>query len=167
MHIRALVEINQRWLGQAVELLERLDDAAYTTSPRGLDPHRAGGHLRHVIEFYESFLNGLEFGLIDYDARRRDLSIERSRAAAIARIQEVSARLERINVDAVVDVRMEDSGAADLLTSSVGRELQVLSSHTIHHFALMSITLRALSVPVEREFGMAPSTLAHLRKQAA
>jgi hypothetical protein len=47
----------------------------------------------------------------------------------------------------------------DLLDSSVGRELQVLSSHTIHHFALIAFTLRVLGIEVDRNFGMAPSTL--------
>ena len=52
------------------------------------------------------------------------------------------------------------------LISSVGRELQVLSSHTIHHFALMAMTLRVLGVPVDPDFGMAPSTLRYLDTQA-
>ena len=50
------------------------------------------------------------------------------------------------------------------MTSSIGRELQALSSHTIHHFALMAMTLQALGFQLDRDFGMAPSTL---RYQAA
>jgi hypothetical protein len=37
--------------------------------------------------------------------------------------------------------------------------LQVLSSHTIHHFALMAVTLRLHGVQIDPKFGMAPSTL--------
>jgi hypothetical protein len=45
------------------------------------------------------------------------------------------------------------------MVSSVRRELQALSSHTIHHFALMAVTLRAHGLEVDPAFGMSPSTL--------
>ena len=48
--LNALIDTNLRWLRQALRLLDRLDDAAYATAPAGLAPHRAGGHLRHIIE---------------------------------------------------------------------------------------------------------------------
>jgi hypothetical protein len=63
-------------------------------------------------------------------------------------------------------VRVEDAQSAHLddsyMTSSVGRELQVLSSHTIHHFALIAVTLKALGVYIDSDFGMAPSTQRYL-----
>jgi hypothetical protein len=48
------------------------------------------------------------------------------------------------------------------MPSSISRELQVLSSHTIHHFALIAMTLRMHGVELDAEFGMAPSTLRYL-----
>ena len=61
-------------------------------------------------------------------------------------------------------MRMEN---ADVwLVSSIGRELQALSSHTIHHFALIAITLRLHGVEVSPDFGMSPSTLTYLATQA-
>ncbi len=172
---RFLIEINQTWLRQALALAERLDDAVYTASPNGLEPHRAGAHLRHVLEFYSCFLGGVERGLVDYDARRRETAIESSTRAAAERIREIMralSRLEASHEDSRMFVRMEDADAAEVtapwLKSSVNRELQVLSSHTIHHFALISMTLRALGVDMDATFGVAPSTLSyHARKQSA
>jgi hypothetical protein len=168
-----LIAVNIAWLRQAEALLDRIGDAVYTSSPRGLAPHKAGGHLRHILEFYECFLAGLAGGRIDYDARKRDLSVETSRTAAQQRIRWFIHGLESepaLRIDSVVSVRIEDlagSRIADpFLVSSVGRELQVLSSHTIHHFALMAMTLRALGVPVDPDFGMAPSTLRYRASQA-
>lgn len=158
-----LIEANVTWLRQALALLDELADKTYTASPRELEPHRAGSHLRHIIEFYECFLDGLEFAHIDYDARKRDVSIERSPEVAAAKIRSIINRLETdplLRGDAIVWVRMEASGS--FLTSSIGRELQVLSSHTIHHFALIAVTLRALGIGVDPNFGMAPSTLRYL-----
>jgi len=37
--------------------------------------------------------------------------------------------------------------------------LQALSSHTIHHFALIAVTLRLHGIQVDPNFGMSPSTL--------
>jgi hypothetical protein len=164
--LNALIDINIRWLRQALRLLERLDDAAYATTPPGMAPHRAGGHLRHIVEFYQAFLRGAESFHIDYDARRRDLEIERSRAAAAAAIRTIIRELETsqaIRYEAIVWVRMEDapSGVVSeaFMESSLSRELQVLSSHTVHHFALIAMTLRLHGIEMDSHFGMAPSTL--------
>ena len=70
-----LVQTNVRWLRQALRLLEGLDDTAYSTTPRGFAPHRAGAHLRHVLDFYQCFLNGVGSSHIDYDSRRRDEAV--------------------------------------------------------------------------------------------
>jgi hypothetical protein len=170
---KVLIETNICWLRQARELLCGITDAAYTASPAQLAPHRAGGHMRHILEFYECFLGGLEWSHIDYDARRRDPEIESCRQAAIARIDELIAALRAeplLLTDAVIWTRMEDAEqqniAESFLTSSIGRELQTLSSHTIHHFALIAITLRLLGQTVPPDFGMAPSTLRYQRAQA-
>ena len=168
-----LIAVNVTWLRQAYWLLDRISDATYTASPGGLAPHKAGGHLRHILEFYECFLAGLAKGRIDYDARKRDVSVETSRAAAQARIHSLIHRLSSepaLRVDSLVSVHIEDSAGSRIsepfLVSSVGRELQALSSHSIHHFALIAMTLRALGVPVDPDFGMAPSTLRYRASQA-
>jgi len=161
-----LIDQNVTWLRQAILLLDQMDDRTYLESPPSLAPHRVGGHLRHILEFYECFLDGLESSHIDYDARKRDARIETCRAAALDKTRSIIQRLERapqLRGDAIVWVRVEDATAARLddsfITSSVSREMQVLSSHTIHHFALIAITLKALGVQVDTKFGMAPSTL--------
>ena len=160
-----LVQTNVQWLRQALRLLASLTDDNYCTSPAGFTPHRIGGHLRHVIEFYECFLDGLQSGHIDYEARKRSLSIENSRTAAMESIRAMIDRLQNndlIGADWILWVRMEDCDHEKLddrfLTSSPARELQVLSSHTIHHFALIAMTLTALGIPVDPDFGLAPST---------
>src|SRR5690348_2877029 len=94
--ITQLVETNIGWLRQAESLLKKIDDAAFSSSPKGLAPHKAGSHLRHVLEFYECFLSGLPGGPIDYDNRRRDESVEKSRGVAAARIRSIIARLDEV-----------------------------------------------------------------------
>ena len=164
-----LIAVNLHSLRQALRLLDRLDDCTFRESPAGFAPHRVGGHLRHVLEFYECFLAGLEWSHIDYDARQRDEAVETSRAAAMAKIRYIIYELETnagLRGDSIVWVRMEDcpdnAGGDPFLTSSLGRELQVLASHTTHPFALIAVTLQAHGVAVERDFGVAPSTLRYM-----
>jgi hypothetical protein len=159
-----LIRTNIHWLRQAEALLGKIGDSDYVTSPEGFAPQTAGRHVRHILEFYECFLAGLPAAHIDYDARRRDLAIETSRCAAMARIREIVGGLEQepaLGVDSPLWVRMEDAGEVPepFLISSMGRELQVLGSHAVHHFALIAILLRALGQAVEANFGVAPSTL--------
>src|SRR5689334_20322324 len=115
MRQSALIEINIRWMRQALRLLSHLNDAAYAMSPAGMAPHRAGAHLRHIVEFYRCFLEGIADSHIDYDARRRDLSIEQSREHAAAAIREIVRELENLRElrgERIIWVRMEDSGDA-------------------------------------------------------
>jgi hypothetical protein len=169
-----LIEMNVRWLRQALRLLARIDDAAYDSSPAGFAPHRVGGHLRHIVEFYQCFLEGLDGSHIDYDARRRDLFIERSRESAAAAIRSIIRTLEtsrELTGERIIWVRIEDAGSNGLgdcfMDSSISRELQALSSHTVHHFALIALTLRLHGVEMDSEFGMAPSTLRYMATQTA
>ena len=164
---KQLVQVNIGWLQQALTLIDQMDDETFSTSPPGLAPHRVGSHLRHVLEFYQCFLDGLATSRIDYDARKRDESIERQPRSATTSILSIISRLEEVSSfeeDRELAVRMENADEDVYLISSVGRELQALSSHTIHHFALIAITLRVHGLEVDPDFGMSPSTF---RYQAA
>lgn len=160
-----LIATNVGWLEQALSHLQQMSDTTFSTSPMGLQPHRVGSHLRHALEFYECFLDGLEASFVDYDARKRDELIMRSRHAAAEKIHSIIRRLELIaseSDDVPLTIRAENADYD--LTSSLGRELQALSSHTIHHFALMAVTLKLHGFEVSSEFGMSPSTLRHQAK---
>ena len=159
---KELVQVNIGWLRQVLSLIDQMDDETFSTSPPGLAPHRVGSHLRHVLEFYQCFLGGLATSRIDYDARKRNESIERRRHSAAANIRSIISRLDEVSFfegDWELAVRMENADEDVYLISSVARELQALSSHTIHHFALIAITLRVHGIEVDPDFGMSPSTL--------
>jgi hypothetical protein len=167
MHTDRLIQINTRWLQQALELLDVIDDRVYATAPAGFAPHKAGAHLRHILEFYECLLDATG-RVVDYDARKRDVTVETSREAAAARIRSLMKRLQNLlfaDPNCALLVRAEDSN--DFVGSTLTRELASLSSHTIHHFALIAMTLRAHGVTLHPDFGMAPSTLRYLAQKEA
>ncbi|MFN0105632.1 MAG: DinB family protein [Bryobacteraceae bacterium] len=169
-----LVHVNIGWLDQAVCLVGSLSDSVYAEPPTGFAPHKAGSHLRHILDFYDSFLAGVESGAVDYDARSRDRRTEYDRQFAIVRIREIAKRFLEIDVFSRSEsllVRMEDADVAPGLNpwmkSSVSRELQMLSSHTIHHVALIAVTLTAHGIALDPDFGMAPSTIRFRERQEA
>ncbi len=157
--IHALTEANRALLLQAIDVLDQLDDEAYCSARR-----RLGAHVRHILEFYECFLDGVETQHVDYDARKRDREVETGRAAAKKKAVELLRRLENraAHGDRLVWVRMEDSSGEidnDWMLSSVSRELQSVRSHTVHHLALIAPTLCELGVRLGSDFGVAASTL--------
>lgn len=168
-----LIEANLALLAQGRELLASIDDGSYAKRLTLLFSNRIGGQMRHVLEFYECFLDGLPLAHIDYDARRRDERVEESRLSALAKLDVLEERLAASVVrseDGLLWVRMEDAPAScedGFLTSSVSRELQVLLSHTVHHYALIAVAMRVQGLTVDAAFGVAPSTLRYQQMQAA
>ena len=110
--ITELIATNVTWLKQALSLVQQLDDVTFRSSPQALAPHRVGSHLRHVLEFYECFLDGLRSLTVDYDARQRNCSVENNRDAAAEKISSILRYLESnpwIHSDSVMFVRMENA----------------------------------------------------------
>ncbi|CAM3111108.1 DinB family protein [Rariglobus hedericola] len=156
-------------LRQGSELLAGLSAELYAQRTPACFNSSTGGHLRHVIEHYLSFLQGTETGEIDYEARARDPLIEKDPGYAAAQLEAIGERLERLEADRALRVRAE-CAPADTTTwgvSSVVRELEFLLSHTIHHYALIGVICQLGGQKLPKDFGMAPSTLRYLQSQAA
>jgi uncharacterized damage-inducible protein DinB len=147
-------------------LLACLSPEAYASRPAGHSP--VGAQLRHVLDHYEAFFEGLPSGRVDYDARRRDSALASSldlAAAAVARWHDAMGGLDATSGDSVLLVQSDAGGghdAPDWRPSTVGRELQFLASHTTHHFALIALLLELQGVAPPPGFGVAASTRAFL-----
>jgi hypothetical protein len=168
-----LIADNIEALRQGIRLIERLNDRFYAQSNAGLSLSPVGGHIRHCVDFYNSFLAGVTSGRIDYDYRERDERIEQNRLFAASKLGMIIDSLNRVSeVDnrREIEVRLEsstnDETGSDWSRSSLMRELQFLLSHTIHHYSLIALALRVQGYEPGVEFGVAPSTLKHWRKRA-
>ncbi|MFD2257604.1 DinB family protein [Luteolibacter algae] len=152
-----------------MDLLRIIDDAIYSTPVMNFYGSSLGGHLRHCIDHYDGFVRGVKEGTIDYDSRSRDRVIETSVNQAMQRLESLAKELEReissIDAGREIRVKMDCGGETGMhwQVSSVGRELQFLTSHTIHHFAMMKGMCCTLGVALPMDFGVAPSTLRYLR----
>ena len=160
-----LVRENVEALSQAVDLLERLPDQLFTNNEEAWFHSGVGRHMRHIIDFYTTFLEGLPTGAIDYDARQRRPELESRRTAAASRLREIITKLETIDNSERVVMSKTDGHRRDPATafspSTVGRELQFLAFHTVHHFAMIAMTLDRQGFKTPEAFGIAPSTVAY------
>src|SRR5258705_2115920 len=159
-------------LDQAIRLTERIDDDIYVStgplSPRG----SIGGQLRHILDFYQNFIAGIQSGQINYNLRQRGLLIERNRVRAIETVSKAVDTLRSLTVlegTRPLLVSTEENGESGLVwcTSSVLRELDFLQSHTVHHYSLIAMLLRLQEIEPGEDFGVAPSTLRYWREEAA
>lgn len=171
-HTNGLIDDNVHALMQGIDLISAIDDDAYSTSTTPLAKSAAGGHFRHCIDFYACFTAGIEAGRINYDLRERNAAVETNRSVAIEKIEAIIECLRGLSVeDTAREVQVisedssEDGRALDWSRSSVRRELQFLLSHTIHHYAIIAVSLRMRGIEPGEEFGVAPSTLRHWRAQ--
>lgn len=158
---------NVHLLEQGLSLLEQIDESLYMGAPDGIAKAGVGSHMRHCLDFYDSFLLGVgagEQGRIDYDWRERNPLIEKDRSIAKAKIEATIAKLGGLKADGQQSllVKLEGEQVQRNSTwshSSVNRELQFLLSHTVHHYALMAMLLRLQGFEPAADFGVAPSTL--------
>lgn len=130
-----------------------------------------GGHVRHTIDHIRSLVDGRVSGCINYDARERGTSIESLPAAASAELNALVTAVEalrRIDHQEPVTVAIMPTrdGRAVGLSSTLGRELAFVLSHTIHHNASIRGMALVLGVTPPTTFGYAPSTLAHQDSKA-
>ena len=171
-HTDRLIDDNVHALRQGIDLISAIADDAYSTAP--FAKSTVGVHFRHCIDSYNCFAAGIETGRINYDLRERNAVIETSRLAAIEKIEAIIEALRGLSaedvareVQVIAEASSEDGCALDWSRSSIRRELQFLLSHTIHHYAIVAISLRMRGIEPGEEFGVAPSTLRHWRAQCA
>ena len=168
----ALVQ-NIELLRQGLSLLGSINEEVYRADgPEHRSSNRVGPHFRHCIDAYTCLLDGLEGGDVDYDDRGRDLRVASERAVgleALERLIERLGRLAPVDPETELRIRVDTPGGASgpgaTSRSTLHRELQFLVGHSVHHFALVAMILRQHGFEPGRQFGVAPSTLAHWQRE--
>lgn len=125
-----------------------------------------GPHLRHCVDHFRLLLDGWRSGRVDYDARPRDLSLERDPQAmreALAAISGSLAGLRSADLPRELTVTQSAAPGRPPVSSAsrLERELVFLSGHTIHHIAIMLHAARAAGVDLPAALAVAYSTEAH------
>ncbi len=153
-------------LARLRDAIEPLDTQLYSTP---LPNHAAiGEHVRHCLDHVDCFLKGYASGHVDYDARTRDPEVERSSELARTNISEYIEALTRVDGGALdeplaVCHTCAPGGEPVVTHSTTARELAFLSSHTVHHVALVGLIAESLGASTDPNLALAFSTEAHRR----
>jgi len=172
-----ILKANLEALGQGLSLLTSINNEQYV---KVCDPYvksHIGEHMRHVLDMYYALRNEEKNGLVDYDCRRRGAGIEDQRELAIAEIQACLHWFEALNDDSAMldmekeiifksEVRLKESRSVNI-KSTMLREFVFVSSHTVHHYALIGVIAKLQNIEIDKYFGVAAATVSHLRNEVA
>lgn len=157
---------------QAIDLLDGLSLKEYQSAIQPHFPSSIGAHLRHVIDHFLALMSGSTEGHVDYNKRHRHNHIEQFPQAATEILESIidwlsglddSDREKTISVTSEIDVNDTKSATCH---STIERELVFVTSHAIHHYALIRIMCGMQNKTIPEFFGYAPATITHLTKTA-
>lgn len=157
-------------LESALPLIARTPAPVFRTPVPGCEGG-VGAQLRHCLDCFQCLLEGNGEGRVDYDRRARNLHAEVDPERAAARIEETVRQLRAFAASAAdreLAVRMDEPSCRETegwLRSTTARELRFLASHTVHHYAILSLLLQAHGIALDPDFGLAPAT-AHFRRRS-
>jgi hypothetical protein len=146
---------------QLSESLVQLTNEEYVQPSKILFNASIGQHVRHIIELFLCLEKGYESGIVNYEKRKRDYQIETNKELAIQLLKEIYHRLERPNIDLVMEAEdYEDKAEVVSIPSNYYREIAYNLEHTIHHMALIRVGINEVSsIKLPQEFGVAYSTI--------
>lgn len=163
MRFHSLICALEQGLQQQLGLLTALSAEQYRAPAKGCFKSSVGMHIRHSLDHFAAFFDGLAVGQIDYEGRKRDQEVEQLPEVAITLIEKCISLLDmlRERTDGPLKIREESESNTDakvFVQSSIGRELQFLLGHTVHHNALIALIVDGQGIELPDDFGVAPST---------
>lgn len=157
-----LQQTNIEILDQLIDLLNNMEVDVYKDTLQPLHDSTVGQHVRHITEFYLCAFRGYENGIVDYDARERNVLIELDKDFTVEILANIKYQLRALNSDRNLILKSKFGGDKSLdIPSSFFRELTYLIEHTIHHLAIIKIGLNEVhpKIKIPKNFGVAHSTL--------
>jgi hypothetical protein len=166
----ALLKTSVDIIQQLKDLLVQLDQSQYTRPVDLLSSNTIGKHVRHIVEFYECLLKGVFNGVIDYDARERNLSLETDIDFTKNTLDKLIGILNDTKENATLKLAVcyQENNSTHIDTT-LYRELAYNIEHAVHHFAIIQIALKQEfpQVSIPKNFGIAYSTVKYQESQCA
>jgi len=164
------IKVTGAILNRLVNLAGQFSNSEYTNPLKVLSGNSIGKHLRHVIEFYECLINGYDEGKVDYDLRERNRSYEENVTAAVEAMGKISEFICGADDKPLTLYSTYDENSLPIASAtSFNRELIYNIEHAIHHMAIIKIAVKEAfpAVQLPEDFGVAYSTMQHLKEQCA
>lgn len=154
-------------LVQLFNAVECTDQEDYTKAVDTLNGSTIGEHVRHTLEFFVCLREGFETGIVNYDNRKRDFTIQSNKTSALELIKEIIFFIRQNSEERKMELEVgysQTSGDFLSIGSSFFREIAYNIEHAVHHMALIKVGVREVCPYVElpEEFGLAVSTFRHM-----
>ncbi|WP_434986561.1 hypothetical protein [Vreelandella zhaodongensis] len=173
-----LIDENVQALAQLATLLQRSPEKAYQRLMGSQQTQSLGRHVRHILEHYGTLLDACTPGdhrmAFDYEQRQREAVLENDPIQALQRVKILQTGLQALsstpyNTPLTLSYPIEEGHASQantlILPTNLGRELAFLTSHSIHHMALLGLLCEQLEITLPSDFGIHPSTLRFWKNQ--
>lgn len=145
-------------LQSLIDLLQQLSPDQYNKPCEALSGASIGKHYRHIIEMFSCLLDNYEEGLVSYDHRPRNKTIETDAEIALQKLELLAKKIEKSNKSISIEQTLAEEKLQ--IKSNYYRELLYNLDHTIHHQALIKIGVAGFEdILLDDDFGVAPSTI--------
>jgi hypothetical protein len=160
-----------RILNQLSALIGSISQDEFTQPLPVLNDSTLGQHIRHTIEFFTCLQYGIVKGVVNYDQREHDKSIESDKLIALNRIDGIEKFVNECDIDQDLMLEMSygDQDAPNTrVKSNILRELAYNIEHSVHHMAIIKIGALSLNedLRVPADFGVAASTIRYQQNQS-
>ena len=136
-----ITQFNIITLNNLVKLISPLDKI-YAQKNIHLNNETIGKHVRHIIDFYLCFINGIKIKFIDYDKRERNKKVENDKEYAIKTISVIINLLKNSYLNTPITINLNLSTTKSSLKSSIERELMYIVDHAIHHGHIIQLFIK-------------------------
>jgi hypothetical protein len=153
---------------QLEDSLVQLNNEQYCKKIDTLSGATVGQHVRHVVEMFVCLQEGYTTGTVNYEKRKRDLTIESSNEVAVNLMQHINSSLFVENKELILEAGFdENSVELNQLPTNYFREIAYNLEHAIHHMALIKIGINQVSdILLPQGYGVASSTIKYRQRVA-
>jgi hypothetical protein len=159
-------------LQQLSDVIRQMDENDFVRPSFTLGQSTIGQHVRHTLEFFVCLEQGFAEGIVNYDRRAHDKSIESNKQVALNAIDRIKAFVADQTTDRMLKLEVgyqPESEECITIDTNYFRELSYNIEHAVHHMAIIKIGLRELTdyVQIPADFGIAVSTMRYHASEVA
>src|SRR5438876_7463979 len=131
---------------QLNDSLDQLTNEQYVQPVSTLSYATIGQHIRHIIELFICLEDGYQTGLVNYEKRKRDYTIETNKAFAKQLLHSIASGLGKPNKTLMLEAGYDDlSEDAVTIETNYLREVVYNLEHTVHHMALIRVGITSFA----------------------
>jgi len=146
---------------QLNESISQLSNEQYIKPSNVLFNATIGQHVRHIIELFLCLDKGYDTGIVNYEKRKRDYTIETNKQLALDLLHKIAVDIDKADKKLLLEASYDElSDEFILIETNYFREVIYNLEHTVHHMALIRVGITEVSqVTLPEGYGVASSTL--------